>query len=448
VTDAETGKITLPWYRYLTQTTAEAAPGFGINVKQAPYNAVGDGVADDTDALQAAIDAAIAAGDFLFIPAGQYNYTAPLTISGNLSIMGAWVANNWGTGIDGVGINVPLGTPVVVGSVLYPTSNGSNAITITGGATCVHIRNLGISFQTPLVGTGHAIYYVPVADTQGLSGSIWENVTVWGHDGNHYAFKLTNPIYSTFINCYGFGGGLFSLAGNSNNNWHYGNSVFINAYGQTILGGTANGIDLAANTGATLNLLTWIRPQIILNNDAAFTPPLNPPTNAQYMWRMDADVVWTTLIAPDLETNVSGATNVWSVGSNGTNVIIGSVLAEDLGGFSGLTVAATPSVSVATLSANTQDGLTVANGANAIFCPGGAAMFLLMHNTDTGGTAIALVDGGTVSDIGVSSPEFEFNTLTPAGGNTSLSFDGATDYRVYNNTGASATYKSIVLRPA
>ena len=45
-----------------------------INVKDAPYGAVGDGVADNTEAIQAAFDAMVE-GSMVVIPAGVYKIT-------------------------------------------------------------------------------------------------------------------------------------------------------------------------------------------------------------------------------------------------------------------------------------------------------------------------------------------------------------------------------------
>ena len=59
-----------------------------INVKNAPYNAYGDGVHDDTAAIQAAITAC-PAGQAVYIPEGTYSITGSLNLKSNMAVRGA-----------------------------------------------------------------------------------------------------------------------------------------------------------------------------------------------------------------------------------------------------------------------------------------------------------------------------------------------------------------------
>lgn len=271
-----------------------ATIGSAVNVTSATYG-VTSGASDNATALQAAINAAITAKVPLYIPAASscYKYTAPLTITGALTIRGDWVSTN-----AAGGINYPLGTPPVQGSVLCPSSNGSDAITISGTSTAVDISDIGILFQTPFSGTGNGITYAP--STQGLTGSHWRKVIVYGHDGNHYAYNLNNFIYDTFIDLQGFGGGGLNLSASSGA-LHYGNSTFIDPYFQVMAGGTANGFNVTAGGTTDLNLLTFVRPQALSGAASGVTPA---PTSAQFTWSMDTNVASIRLLAYDFESSV------------------------------------------------------------------------------------------------------------------------------------------------
>lgn len=61
---------------------APPAAGTYLNVKDAPYSAYGDGVHDDTEALQRCIDDAKAAGKSVWIPAGTYIKSAQTFVRG------------------------------------------------------------------------------------------------------------------------------------------------------------------------------------------------------------------------------------------------------------------------------------------------------------------------------------------------------------------------------
>ncbi len=51
-----------------------------INVKSAPYSAAGNGTNDDTAALQEAINAVSSSNSVVYLPAGTYKISAPLTV--------------------------------------------------------------------------------------------------------------------------------------------------------------------------------------------------------------------------------------------------------------------------------------------------------------------------------------------------------------------------------
>lgn len=72
----------------------EAFAGFFVNVRLAAYGALGNGVADDTDAIQDAIDAASAAGGgTVFFPAGTYRVTSAITVPDAVSLLGCGSGN-------------------------------------------------------------------------------------------------------------------------------------------------------------------------------------------------------------------------------------------------------------------------------------------------------------------------------------------------------------------
>ncbi len=79
-----------------------------LNVRHAPYNAAGDGIADDRNAIQSAIDDCyVAGGGYVYLPAGTYIMdSGSLNLKDNVNLMGAGM---FATTIKlGNGVNVPV----------------------------------------------------------------------------------------------------------------------------------------------------------------------------------------------------------------------------------------------------------------------------------------------------------------------------------------------------
>ena len=90
-------------------------------VDASAFGAVGDGLADDTAALQRAIDAGLSMGRNVQLPAGRYKISAPLVFGGlpngpNLRV--GWRFSGDGNGAPGI----------VGGTVIYFTGKGAEAV--------------------------------------------------------------------------------------------------------------------------------------------------------------------------------------------------------------------------------------------------------------------------------------------------------------------------------
>ncbi|HEV7677218.1 MAG TPA: glycosyl hydrolase family 28-related protein [Candidatus Dormibacteraeota bacterium] len=287
-----------------------AAPRNGM-LDAADFRVRADGKHDDTAALQSAIHAAEEIAATLHLPSGVMRITAPLEIAHPMTLAGAGAYVLYGPQANGFDtIDIPLVAPYVSGSVLLVDGNYTDGLRLTGRGLHVNLRDFCVRFARPYAETGHGIVAEPpLLDVggrdNGVQGATWERIAVHGHDGDHYAFRLFNPIYDSFRDLRGFGGGFIYLENDAaGTGGHYGNCLFDHPYGQLYVAGSADGIRLVDTLGV-LNLLCFIRPQISTTDKSASTGA--PGARAeQRMFHSDPGVRSVSLIAPDFETNVGG----------------------------------------------------------------------------------------------------------------------------------------------
>ena len=122
-----------------TATGAGSAPGLSI----LSFGAVGDGVTDNSSAIQNAINAAMDAGCALYVPIGNFTFSTTLQIKGPLTLYGlteSYIVGGW------------LGAGGISGSRLTYTGAGT-AINVTGpgGAAPLNYR---VIMRYLSIGTG------------------------------------------------------------------------------------------------------------------------------------------------------------------------------------------------------------------------------------------------------------------------------------------------------
>lgn len=282
------------------------------------------GSTDATAVVQSAINSAIGLSGELDLPSIPCHISQTLTISGPLTIRGQGCFENWGTVANS--FNVPTGTPPLIGSGFVQTASAKDILDITVTGQTVNLYDFCGQFGVPYSNTGNGIVVSPhtlsTYQDSGLFGSIWQAIKIYGHDGNHYAFKLTNSILGTLTGLRSYGGGSIDFENNSGV-YQYGNSVISDFYGVVFEAGSGQGIKCGGNSSfsnvPTL-LLTFIRPQIWVWSASPSIPGVTPPTTSQL--NMSADPVLcqdVTQVAPDYETNIGTSSNQPVIGSSALN---------------------------------------------------------------------------------------------------------------------------------
>ena len=134
-----------------------------INVKD--YGAVGDGVADDTTA----VTAAIAAGGLIYFPSGTYRITSKITIASNKTLFGDGYASKIGYDTTGSSLFQITGSNVLLDRLRMQSLDTSSPkdvlkglILVDEGIDNISITNCQIGYFKQLAGDdyGYCIYVV------------------------------------------------------------------------------------------------------------------------------------------------------------------------------------------------------------------------------------------------------------------------------------------------
>ena len=145
----------------------------------APWNAVGDGVADDTAEIQSALNAANTnGGGIVYLPAGKYKLTGTLVIPGGVELRGSYPSVHQSPLYDGH-VKVTLLQPYAGAG----TTNGPPAVALEANAGLV-----GLTIHYELQDT-NCTPYPP---------------TIQGRGGNVYAIGVlcANPYWYVDLNTY------------------------------------------------------------------------------------------------------------------------------------------------------------------------------------------------------------------------------------------------------
>ncbi len=278
---------------------------------------------NDTAAISSAV-AAVPEGGCLVQP-GESMITGAIGLSKHIQVRGIGVFEETGGIIDSTFGSGPSLPPYLRGSVFIQVTAGANGVEMTGTGKNVHCRDFGVRFAPAIMfsNTGHGFYAVPSAmaalpitggHENGLFNARWDNLPVFGHDGNHYAHYILNSNLGTFTHLRGHGGGGLFLESDSHGAG-YGNAVYIHPFYRVFCGGTANGFTLKCRDidaiQPSLNLIHFVRPQCnILGSPippAFSTLGITAPTVAQYTWRNVKTGAhwpkWIFLDGPDLEND-------------------------------------------------------------------------------------------------------------------------------------------------
>lgn len=217
------------------------------NVRGAPYNAVGDGVNDDTAEIQAAIDAAETdGGGTVYFPDGTYKISSPLLLHSGVTLKGNGRRNS-------------------IISVAVTNVHGIEALGASAGSTIVQINIEDLKITGPgeaSGGTGAGIH-VKWASVHLSIARCW--IVTWGSHGVFVEDSYSFAIRDTLLDSNG-GNGFHGITNINNATFDHCISIGNTGKGYYVEGGTTTlflNSDAESNGGIGLDLRYVHVPNVI-----------------------------------------------------------------------------------------------------------------------------------------------------------------------------------------
>lgn len=287
---------------------------------------------DNTTAVQNWLTACANTGGGCYLPQGQFAVTGALTIPSAMNLFGDGAGPVWGSGtLTGWGPIYPAYAPYLSGSVLVSLGAGDDVLDITTQGGANNLSNFGVRYAPPIAfwDTGHAINATATVTRSGHPvwdqvNAKWIGLRVFGNDGNHYAYQLTNASLGTYIDNASYGGGGLNWVSNTLF-CCTGNAIVAQQVVSDGTGGTSNAINFPG--GSNNNLMTFIRPNAgnyaVTYSDAS-SPlaswPIPPPWTTNYSCYTDNLQGTLTILAADCEGTTAFPTtrsDYWNIGQQG-----------------------------------------------------------------------------------------------------------------------------------
>lgn len=265
---------------------------------------------NDTTACQACLTAAAAVNGTAIFPHGDMGLSATLTTgSGPLSIRGQGAKELYGTGGGNNTWNFPTQAPYLTGTVFVQCAPNVDGILSAAQGNAQHMKDFGIRFAGRFQATGHGLNSTPAA-WYGNQGGSFENVRVFGVDGNHYGFVFSAPIYNRHTGLRSYGGGGMRISVGSAPAAP-GNLLCLDYFSCTYIAGSAHGVYI---NGTTFDFMQFVRMQSWVFTPNPALPNTTPPSGQNCIQTDGVGGTYIGFVGADIESNVAGESSTFPNG--------------------------------------------------------------------------------------------------------------------------------------